>query len=426
MLDLKVFNSALDQLETEKGVSRDKIIEAISQALAAAYKKDYGKKGQIVRAHFDIASGKTEFEQVKIVVDSSTVRMPDEEEPEEGTLEDLRPRFNAEHHILIEDARKIKKGAELDGEIIFPLEAKDDYGRIAAQTAKQVIIQKIREAERQAILTEFAGRTDEVVSGSIQRIERGNVFVDLGRTVGLLPYEEQIPGEHYRQGGRIKAYVVSVSEGPRGVNVRLSRSHPEFLKKLFAVEAPEIAHAVVEIKAVAREPGARSKMAVVSHDPKVDPIGTCVGQRGVRVSTVMNELAGEKIDIIEWSDNPERFITFALSPSKIMSIEVHAALRQARVTVAEDQMSLAIGKGGQNVRLAAKLTGWRIDIEGAGGETIAQSNGEEIMIEGKDAEEESPLAETLAAEGMPMESTEKEESHEVPHALVEDEEKGKI
>ena len=167
-------------------------------------------------------------------------------------------------------------------------------------------------------------------------------------------------------------------------------------------------------------------MAVVSHDPKVDPIGTCVGQRGVRVSTVMNELAGEKIDIIEWSDNPERFITFALSPAKIMSIEVHAALRQARVTVAEDQMSLAIGKGGQNVRLAAKLTGWRIDIEGAAGETIAQSNGEEIMIEGKDAEEESPLAETLAAEGMLMETTEKEETHEVPHAEPEDEEKGKI
>ncbi len=425
MLDLKVFNSALDQLETEKGVSREKIIEAIEQALAAAYKKDYGKKGQIVRAHFDIASGKTEFEQVKIIVDSSTVRMPEEEEPGEGS-EDMRPRFNVEHHIFIDDARKIKKGAELDDEIIFPLETKDDYGRIAAQTAKQVIIQKIREAERQAIMTEFVGRTDEVVSGSIQRIEHGNVFVDLGRTVGILPYEEQIPGEHYRQGGRIKAYVVSVSEGPRGVNVRLSRSHPEFLKKLFAVEAPEIAHAVVEIKAVAREPGARSKIAVVSHDPKVDPIGACVGQRGVRVSTVMNELAGEKIDIIEWSEDPARFISFSLSPAKIADIAVDTVLRRARVTVAEDQMSLAIGRGGQNVRLAAKLTGWRIDIEGIAGETVAQSDGEEITIEGKITEEENSLAETLLAEGMPMESTEKEESHEVASAPVEDEEKGKI
>ena len=425
MLDLKVFNSALDQLETEKGVSREKIIEAIEQALAAAYKKDYGKKGQIVRAHFDIASGKTEFEQVKIVVDSSTVRMPEEEEPEEGS-DDMRPRFNVEHHILIDDARKIKKGVELDDEVIFPLEAKDDYGRIAAQTAKQVIIQKIREAERQAILTEFAGRTDEVVLGSIERIERGNVFVDLGRTVGILPYEEQIPGEHYRQGGRIKTYVLSVSEGPRGVNVRLSRSHPEFLKKLFAVEAPEIAHNVVEIKSVAREPGARSKIAVVSHDPKVDPIGACVGQRGVRVSTVMNELAGEKIDIIEWSEDAARFISFSLSPAKISNVVIDAAEHRARVTVSEDQMSLAIGRGGQNVRLAAKLTGWRIDIEGTAGETVAQSDGEDISIEGKSVSEGNALAETLEAEGMPMESTEKEETHEVASAPVEDEEKGKI
>jgi len=426
MLDLKVFNSALDQLETEKGVSREKIIEAIEQALAAAYKKDYGKKGQIVRSHFDIASGKTEFEQVKIVVDASTVRMPEEEEPEEGDSQDLRPRFNAEHHILIDDARKIKKGVALDEEVIFPLEAKDDYGRIAAQTAKQVIIQKIREAERQAILTEFVGRTDDVVSGSIQRIERGNVFVDLGRTVGILPYEEQIPGEHYRQGGRIKAYVLSVAEGPRGVNVRLSRSHPEFLKKLFAVEAPEIAHAVVEIKSVAREPGARSKIAVISHDPKVDPIGACVGQRGVRVTTVMNELAGEKIDIIEWSEDVSRFISSSLSPAKISDIVIEEANHRARVTVSEDQMSLAIGRGGQNVRLAAKLTGWRIDIEGTAGETIAQSDGEELKIEGKDVAEGDALAETLKAEGIPLESTEEAETHEVPHAEPEDEEKNKI
>lgn len=425
MIDIKVFNSALDQLETERGIPREKIIEAISQALAAAYKKDYGKKGQIVRGHFDPATGTAEFEQVKIAVDESTVRMPEEEEPEEGS-QDMRPRFNAEHHILIEDARKIKKDAQIDDEVIFPLEVKDDYGRIAAQTAKQVIIQKIREAERQAVLAEFSGRKDEVVQGTVQRIEHGNVFVDLGRTVGMLPYEEQIPGEHYRQGARIKAYVVDVTEGPRGVNVRLSRTHPELLKKFFAVEAPEIAHNVVEIKVVAREAGSRSKIAVVSHDPKVDPIGACVGQRGVRVSTVMNELGGEKIDIIEWSEDPERFIAFALSPAKITKIEVRAEEHRAKVTVAEDQMSLAIGKGGQNVRLAAKLTGWRIDIEGAAGETVAQSDGEEIVIEGKDVSEENALAETLAAEGLPMETTEKEETHEVAHAETEDEEKGKI
>lgn len=425
MLDIKVFNSALDQLETERGIPREKIVEAIGQALAAAYKKDYGKKGQIVRAHFNPQTGDAEFEQVKIVVDSSTVRMPEEPEPEEGS-EDLRPRFNAEHHIFIDDARKIKKGAELDDEIIFPLETREDYGRIAAQTAKQVIIQKIREAEKQAVLAEFSGRKDEVVMGSVQRMERGNVFVDLGRTVGMLPYEEQIPGEHYRQGGRIKAYVVDVVEGPRGVNVRLSRSHPEFLKKLFEIEAPEIANSVVEIKAVAREAGSRSKIAVASNDPKVDPIGACVGSRGVRVSTVMNELAGEKIDIIEWSEDAERFISAALSPAKIIDITIHGDEHRANVTVAEDQMSLAIGKGGQNVRLAAKLTGWRIDIEGTAGETVAASDGEEITIEGKDASEENALLETLEAEGVPMESTEEAETHEVAHAESEDEEKRKI
>jgi len=425
MLDIKVFNSALDQLETERGIPREKIVEAIGQALAAAYKKDYGKKGQIVRAHFNPETGDAEFEQVKIVVDASTVRMPEEPEPEEGS-EDLRPRFNAEHHIFIDDARKIKKDAELDDEIIFPLETREDYGRIAAQTAKQVIIQKIREAEKQAVLAEFSGRKDEVVMGSVQRMERGNVFVDLGRTVGMLPYEEQIPGEHYRQGGRIKAFVVDVVEGPRGVNVRLSRSHPEFLKKLFEVEAPEIANNVVEIKAVAREAGSRSKIAVASNDPKVDPIGACVGSRGVRVSTVMNELAGEKIDIIEWSSDAERFISAALSPAKIIDITIHADEHRANVTVAEDQMSLAIGKGGQNVRLAAKLTGWRIDIEGTAGEMVAASDGEEITIEGKDVAEESALAETLEAEGVPMESTEAAETHEVAHAESEDEEKGKI
>ncbi len=433
MLDLKVMNSALDQLEEDRGIPRKKIIEAIETALAAAYKKDYGKKGQIVRASFDLESGKTEFEQVKIVVDESIVRMPEEDEHEEtktsqkkeapttdtGDEEvDVRPRFNPEHHILIEDARKIKKGVELDEEIIFPLEAKDDYGRIAAQTAKQVIIQKIREAEKISILNEYAEKKGEIVNGIVQRIERGNVFVDLGRIVGLLPFEEQIPGEHYRQGARIKVYVVDVAEGLSGVNIRLSRSHPDLIKKLFEIETPEISNDIVEIKGVAREAGSRSKIAVSTKDEKVDPIGAMVGQRGIRVSTVMNELAGEKIDIIEWSEDPEMFVSGALSPAKITDIEIDNENKHAKVIVAEDQLSLAIGKGGQNVRLAAKLTGWKIDIEGIGGEIVAESDGDEVEIE-EIKENESIDTENVARE---TPHTEAEDEQNVTPEEVENEE----
>lgn len=431
MLDIKIFNSALEQLEEERGIPKEKILEAIEQALAAAYKKDYGKKGQIIRASFDQSSGKTEFSQVKIVVDDSTVRMVEEseeedttpKEPKEGAEgeeeQDLRPRFNPEHHILLEDARKIKKDAALDEEIVFPLEPKDDYGRIAAQTAKQVIIQKIREAEKVSVMGEYTGKKGEVVNGIVQRVEHGNVFVDLGRTVAILPAEEQIPGERYRQGGRIKAYVIDVTESPRGISIRLSRTHPQLIKKLFEVEAPEIASGVVEIKSIAREAGARSKIAVLTNDEKVDPIGACVGQRGIRVSTVTNELAGEKIDIIEWSSDPGTFVAAALSPAKIIDIKVNEEEKRAKVIVAEDQLSLAIGKGGQNVRLAAKLTGWRIDIEGAGGDVVVAVNGEEVNIANNTIEQKET---ELTAEGKETEEVEKEiEEKELAEEIVEEE-----
>jgi len=393
MMDLKILNSALEQLEEERGIPKEKILEAIETALAAAYKKDYGKKGQIIRAEFDLDSGKTDFSQIKIVVDDTTVKMPEPEEDvdeskkvsnkiarvDEDEEQDLRPRFNPEHHILVDDAKKIKKVVELEDEIVFPLETKEDYGRIAAQTAKQVIIQKIREAEKTSILSEYEDKKDEVVSGIVQRIERGNVFIDLGRIVGILPAEEQIPGEHYRQGGRIKVYVYEVSEGPRGVNIRLSRSHPELIRKLFEIEAPEVANGVVEIKSIAREAGARSKIAVMSNDDKVDPTGAMVGQRGTRVSTVTNELAGEKIDIIEWSEDPSKFVADSLSPARIVDIEIDEDEHKAQVIVDEDQLSLAIGKGGQNVRLANKLTGWKIDIKGTEGEMEhVTDNAEEV------------------------------------------------
>ncbi|HEY4479230.1 MAG TPA: transcription termination factor NusA [Candidatus Paceibacterota bacterium] len=379
MFDLKVINSVLKQLEEERGIPREKIVEAIEMALATAYKKEYGKKGQIVRAKFNPDTGKTEFFQVKIVVDETRVIMEEElaeyeaKKTAEQEIEDDRARFNGEHHILIDGAKKIKKDALLDDEIIFALEPKEDYGRIAAQTAKQVIIQKIREAEKVSVLDEYGKREGEIVSGTVQRIERGNIYVDLGRTNGILPYEEQIPGEHYKQGERIRAYLFSVEESPKGIFLRLSRSHPKFLEELFKIEAPEVASGTVEIKAIAREAGSRSKVAVMSNDPHIDPVGSMVGQRGVRVSTVMSELGGEKIDIIEWSVDPKKFIEDALSPAKVSSVEINESETKATVKVAEDQQSLAIGKGGQNVRLAAKLTNWRIDIQSEKGQIVDET-----------------------------------------------------
>jgi len=377
MFDLKVINSVLDQLEEERGIPKEKVIEAIEMALATAYKKEYGKRGQIIRAKFDIASGQVEMNQVKIVVDDTKVFMDKEslqkvlDTAEEK--DDDRVLYNPEHHILLDDAKKIKKGVIVGDEIIFPLESKGDYGRIASQTAKQVIMQKIREAERDSVLKEFGAREGDIVTGTVQRIERGNIFVDVGRATGILPYEEQIPGERFSQGERVRAYLYKVEDSPKGVALRLSRSHPRFLIKLFENEAPELANGVIEIKGVAREAGSRSKVAVATKDNYIDPVGSLVGQRGVRVATVTSELGGEKIDIIEWSDNPVEFIEDALSPAKIVSVEVDEENREAKVVVSEDQQSLAIGKGGQNVRLAAKLTGWRIDIKSTKGEELAAS-----------------------------------------------------
>ena len=370
MLDLKVINSVLSQLEDERGIPREKVLEAVELALATAYKKEYGKRGQIIRATFDIGTGATEFFQVKIVVDESTTIFDDaatEAPKEESEIREedgeRKVVFNPEHHILIEDAQKIKKDVIVGEEITFPLIARDDFGRIASQTAKQVIIQKIREAEKSSVLKEYGEREGQIVNGTVQRIERGNIFIDMGRATGLIPYDEQIPGERYRQGERIRAYLYRVEETPRGIFLRLSRSHPQFLVKLFEIEAPEITNGIVEIKTVAREAGSRTKIAVHSNDDHVDPVGSMVGQRGVRVTTVMSELAGEKIDIIEWSEDPAKFVADALSPAEVLSVEVNEDAKSAVVEVAEDQQSLAIGKGGQNVRLAAKLTSWRIDIK---------------------------------------------------------------
>jgi N utilization substance protein A len=308
-----------------------------------------------------------EFYQVKIVVDDSLVRMVAEGEDieEEIADDDERVRFNEEHHILIEDAKKIKSDVKPGDELVFPLEDKGDYGRIAAQTAKQVIIQKIREAERGVIIEEYGAREGEIINGFVSKIERGIVYIDFNRASGIILPEEQIPGEFYSRGDRIKAYLYQVEETPRGVNLKLSRTHPGFVEGLFAMEAPEIASGIVEIKSIAREAGSRSKIAVFSNDEHIDPVGSCVGQKGVRVTTVMGELNGEKIDIIPWSPDPATYIVSAISPASVIDIEVNEDEHKATLEVSPDQLSLAIGKGGQNVRLAAKLTGWRIDIKGA-------------------------------------------------------------
>ncbi|HEX7724812.1 MAG TPA: transcription termination factor NusA [Candidatus Paceibacterota bacterium] len=397
MFDLKTINTVVRELEEERGIPKDKTLEAIAMAFATAYKREYGKKGQIIRASFDNASGQVEFWQVKIVVDRDQVIMEGDEEMghedlKAADVDDIKIRFNPEQHMLIEDAQKIKKDAQIGDELVFPLEAKADFGRIAAQTAKQVIIQKIREAEKVSVMGEYGEKEGEVVAGTVERVERGVVYIDMGRAVGVIPYEEQIPSERWKTGDRIRAYLYAVEESPRGIVLKLSRAHPKFLAKLFETEAPEIAQGIVEIKAIAREAGSRSKVAVVSHDSHIDPIGSLVGQRGVRVSTVTSELSGEKIDIVEWNEDPALFIEESLSPAEVVSIELLDEEHRAIVTVTEDEQSLAIGKGGQNVRLAAKLTGWKIDIKSTGGAELDEESPEEEIVETEPGTEEQVVA----------------------------------
>ena len=376
-MDLKQFASALGQISEEKGISQEKVLETIEIALAAAYKKEYGEKGQIVRAKFNPKTGDVKFSQIKIVVDQSMLKPEDAALPEEGRAspdeigreeedgEDKKIRFNAERHIMLDEAKKTKKDIVVGDEIEFPLETHEDFGRIAAQTAKQVIIQRIREAEREAIWNEYKDKESELVSGIIQRIEPHNIFVDLGKTVAVFPREEQIFGEKYYIGARMKFYILSVSSDPRGPGIVLSRSHPKMISRLFELEVPEIGAGTIEIKSIAREAGNRTKIAVASNEEGVDPIGSCIGQKGTRVAAVISEISGEKIDIIEWSEDPDVFVSNAMSPAKVTRIEIAPRRHTAKVYVPEDQLSLAIGKAGQNVRLAAKLTGWKIDVVGA-------------------------------------------------------------
>jgi N utilization substance protein A len=367
------FGSAVMQIADEKGISRERVLEVVEAALAAAYKKDYGKKGQVIRAVFDEVAKTANFFLVKEVVDESVREFVEESEegedapeaPEVIEGEERLPRFNSERDMFLEEAKKIKKGAKVGDVIDLPLPPYDEFGRVAAQTAKQVIIQRIREAERESMFDEYKEKEGQVVNGTVQRIEGRNVFVDLGKSVGVLFPSEQIEGENYRMGQHVKVYLVRVESDTKGPGLLLSRTHPEMVRHLFSLEVPEIFTGTVEIKAVAREAGSRTKIAVFSAEEGVDPIGSCVGQKGTRVQTIIDALGGEKIDIIEWNENVEKFISAALSPAKVLSVQLFEEDKRAVVTVPDDQLSLAIGKRGQNVRLAAKLTGWKIDVTGA-------------------------------------------------------------
>ena len=391
------FGSAIMQIAQEKGISKDMVIETIEAALSAAYKKDYGKRGQRIRAQFSEVVGAAKFFLVKDVVDETTREFVDEqfEEDEIEVPEPARnashsevagevvegeeklPRFNPERDITLEDAKKIKKDAVIGDIIEIELEPHSDYGRVAAQTAKQVIIQRIREAERDSMFAEYKEKEGEVVSGTIQRIEGHNVYVDLGKSIGVLFPSEQVQGENLRMGQRVKVYLYKVESDPKGPGITLSRTHPEMVRKLFELEVPEIFTGTVQIKAIAREAGARSKIAVTSSEEGIDPIGSCVGQKGTRVQAVIDELGGEKIDIILWNEKPEKFIGAAISPAKVLGVKLDLDRKEAKVTVPEDQLSLAIGKQGQNVRLAAKLVGWKIDVIGAKVEVKKEETGEE-------------------------------------------------
>jgi len=405
-MDMQGFLSAISQLAEEKGLSREKVFETVEHALASAYKKEYGKRGQIIKAKINPKTGETDFWREKIVVDDATVYIPEntenEEEEELEIKQSYRPmedelnveegveeegarriKYNPERHVLIEEIKKTNPELEPGQELIIPLEQKEGFGRIAAQTAKQVVLQKIREAEKETILAEYKSKEGEIVSGIVQRIEGVNVYFDIGKSLGILPKEEQIRGEFYKEGQRLKLYVLKVDTTPKGPIIILSRAYPKLISKLFELEVPEIGSGQIEIKSIAREPGSRTKIAAVSLAEGVDPIGAMVGQRGVRVAAVISELGGEKIDVIEYSDDPVKYITNSLSPARVIEVKIMPK-NTALVIVPSDQLSLAIGKEGQNVRLSAKLTGWKIDVKSD--EQIKEDD-EELNIEEEDDKE---------------------------------------
>jgi N utilization substance protein A len=408
---------AIQALCDEKNLSYDAVMETIEAALAAAYRKDFGNKQQNIKVKFDPETADMKAWDVKTVVEDigeevlekaqeelASRREKAREEGRELTEEETAdlPRFNPKLELMLTEAKAIQKKVKVGEVLEIPLEITHEFGRMAAQTAKQVIIQKIREAERTMVFGDFKTQEGQIITGTIQRVEGRKVLIDLGKITGIMPSDQQIFNEHYRPGARLKMYVVSVEMTQRGPEIILSRSHPNMVKAIFAEEIPEVAGGRIEIKGIARDAGFRSKVAVATSDESIDPIGSCIGQRGSRITTIIAELGGEKIDIIQHSDNAAEYITKALSPAKVLNVELQEAEKTAKVMVAPEQYSLAIGRGGQNVRLASELTGWKINV--------AQPEGSEQPVA-----EEAPATEEASVEpaDAPVEETTEEKSDEV-------------
>lgn len=360
------FMDALTQIEKEKGISKEILFDTIEAALVSAYKRNYGSS-QNFAVIVNRDNGDVHVYKNLLVV----------EDVEDENV-----------HISLDDAKEISPSAELGQEVSIEVTPKD-FGRIAAQTAKQVVVQRIREAERGIIYEEFNSRENDIITGIVQRIEQRNVFIDLGKTEAILGPNEQMPTETYQFSERIKVYIVEVRKTTKGPQIIVSRTHPGLLKRLFELEVPEIHDGIVEIKSVAREAGFRSKIAVFSNDDDVDPVGACVGTKGMRVQAVVNELKGEKVDIIKWSEDPVDYIASALSPAKVVEVSINQDEKMAKVVVPDYQLSLAIGKEGQNVRLAAKLTGWKIDIksESQAGADDTELSDQETLIDSDETSE---------------------------------------
>lgn len=390
---------AIDQICEEKHISKESVLETIEAAIAVAYRKDFAdKKNQNIKAEFNPETATARIFDVKEIVEDELFEeyekqrleleklraemeaagtlqpgeklvLPEEQaksvegaDPSAEGEEDKKKRFDPKSMIPLAEAKKDNADANIGDIIKTELFPPENYGRMAAQTAKQVIIQRLREAERDMTFKEYSGRVGEIITGTVQRLEGRVVLVDLGHATAVMPPAEQVERERYMPGQRVKVFLIAVNSTTRGPEILVSRSHPDMVRKLFAQEVPEVASGVITIKAVAREAGSRTKIAVYTTEPNIDPVGSCVGQRGTRVQTVIAELGGEKIDIIQFEEDVVRFIINALSPAKVISVKLHEEERRAIAEVKEDQLSLAIGRAGQNVRLAAKLTGWRIDI----------------------------------------------------------------
>lgn len=382
----KEFILAVEELEKEKQISKDMLIDAIESALVSAYKKNYGTS-QNVRVNINRETGDIDVFMRKNIVD----------EVADPFVE-----------VDVKEAQEIDSNYEV-GDVIEYQVTPRDFGRIAAQTAKQVVVQRIREAERGVIYEDYINRQSEIINGVIQRVSNDTVFINMGRTEGILAFTEQVKGENYEINNRIKTFIMDVKKTTKGPQVYLSRSHPGLVKRLFELEVPEIQDGVVEIKSISREAGSRTKMAVYAIDENVDPVGACVGTRGTRVQAVVDELFGEKIDIITWSEEPEKLISSALSPAKVEQVVVNEEEKSATVVVPDYQLSLAIGKEGQNVRLAAKLCGWKIDIKShsqffqAEEEFLQSEEFEEDFAEDFEETEEVVILEETVDEEMPQE-----------------------